>query len=68
MGFIVYATASEKYHGYVKSLGATRVFDYRAENVVESIFHAARAEEEGVCMAYGFDAVGWGGGGGGSCR
>lgn len=56
MGFHVYATASEKHHEYLKSLGAFRVFDYKKENVVESIVKAAK--EDGITIQTGFDAVG----------
>lgn len=55
MGFSVYVTASEKHHDYLKSLGATKVFDYKSENVVESIVKAAK--EDGVTIRMGFDAV-----------
>lgn len=56
MGFIVYVTASEKHHEYLKGLGAARTFDYKGENVVESIVKAAK--EDGVTIQNGFDAVG----------
>ncbi|KAF8588675.1 zinc-binding oxidoreductase-like protein CipB [Ramaria rubella] len=56
MGFYVYATASEKHHEYIRSLGANRVFDYKSEDVVESIVKAAR--EDGVAIQMGYDAVG----------
>ncbi|MCJ1422249.1 hypothetical protein MMC29_000129 [Sticta canariensis] len=56
MGFSVYVTASEKHHEYLKSLGATRVFDYKGGHVVENIVKAAK--EDGVTIQTGFDAVG----------
>lgn len=56
MGFRVYTTASEKHHEYLKSLGASKVFDYREEDVVEKIVKAAK--EDGVAVQTGFDAVG----------
>ncbi|RDL37398.1 Uncharacterized protein BP5553_04831 [Venustampulla echinocandica] len=56
MGFVVYATASEKHHEYVKSLGATRVFDYKSKDVSESIVKAAKAD--GVEIQLGYDAIG----------
>jgi NADPH:quinone reductase-like Zn-dependent oxidoreductase len=56
MGFSVYATASEKHHPYIKSLGARSVFDYRGHDVVGSIVRAAR--QDGVTIKVGFDAVG----------
>lgn len=55
MGFSVYVTASEKHHDYLKTLGATKVFDYKDENVVESIIKAAK--EDGVTIKTGYDAV-----------
>jgi len=56
MGFIVYTTASEKHHEYLKGLGASKVFDYKGEHVVESIVKAAK--EDGVTIQIGYDAVG----------
>ncbi|KAJ5107802.1 hypothetical protein N7456_004477 [Penicillium angulare] len=57
MGFgAVYATASEKNHEYIRGLGATRVFDYKDEGVLESIVSAAR--EDGVKVKIGFHATG----------
>lgn len=56
MGFQVYATASEKHHEYIKQLGASKVFDYKDEHVVENIVKAAR--EDGVTIQFGYDAVG----------
>ncbi len=56
MGFRVYTTASDKHHEYLKGLGASRTFDYKGENVVEKIIKAA--QEDGVTMDNGFDAVG----------
>lgn len=56
LGFAVYATASARHHEYVKGLGASRVWDYHGEGVVEEIVQAAK--EEGVKLSRGFDAVG----------
>lgn len=56
MGFSVYVTASEKHHDYLMGLGATKVFDYRGEDVVDSVVKAAK--EDGVMLQTGFDAVG----------
>lgn len=56
MGFKVYATASQKHHEYIKSLGASRVFDYKATNVVDNIVEAVKAD--GVTVEIGYDAVG----------
>ncbi|KAK8152440.1 hypothetical protein BC567DRAFT_238930 [Phyllosticta citribraziliensis] len=56
MGFSVYTTASVKHHEYLKSLGATRVFDYNAAGVEQHIVTAAK--EDGVTIRIGYDAVG----------
>ncbi|KAK4222879.1 chaperonin 10-like protein [Podospora fimiseda] len=46
MGFRVYATASEKHHEYIKSLGAEKAFDYKDQDVVRKIIVAVK--EDGV--------------------
>ncbi|KAK2765088.1 hypothetical protein FQN54_008787 [Arachnomyces sp. PD_36] len=56
MGFTVYTTASEKHHAHLKSLGASKVFDYKSGSVVEDIVKAAK--EDGVTVQFGYDAVG----------
>ncbi|KAL9616347.1 MAG: hypothetical protein Q9160_008767 [Pyrenula sp. 1 TL-2023] len=56
LGFRVYATASEKHSAYIKSLGASRVFDYKSGGVEDRIVKAAR--EDGVAISIGYDAVG----------
>jgi NADPH:quinone reductase-like Zn-dependent oxidoreductase len=56
MGFTVYTTASERNHEYLKSLGASKVFDYKGENVEETIVKAAK--EDGLTIEMGYDAVG----------
>ena len=56
MGFTVYATASEKNHEYLKTLGASKLFDYKSEDVVKDIVQAAK--EDGVIISSGFDAAG----------
>ncbi|KAJ6164531.1 hypothetical protein N7470_003203 [Penicillium chermesinum] len=56
MGYTVYATASVQHHGYIESLGAKRVFDYKAEDVVEQIVSAAK--EDGLKMTKGMHAAG----------
>jgi NADPH:quinone reductase-like Zn-dependent oxidoreductase len=56
MGFKVYSTASENNHEYLKGLGASKVFDYKGEHVVENIVKAAKEDE--VTVQFGFDAVG----------
>ncbi|KAI9713207.1 MAG: hypothetical protein M1820_001192 [Bogoriella megaspora] len=55
-GFTVYATASEKNHAYVKSLGADRVFDYKDPAVVQKIVKAAK--EDGVILDVAYDCAG----------
>lgn len=56
MGFTVYTTASEKHHEYLKTLGASRVFDYKDEHVVEKIVKAAK--EDGLIVQVGYNASG----------
>ncbi|KAI1404382.1 GroES-like protein [Hypoxylon fuscum] len=56
LGFTVYATASVKHHEYIKSLGASRVFDYKDTNVEDAIIKAAKTD--GLTFQYGYDAVG----------
>jgi NADPH:quinone reductase-like Zn-dependent oxidoreductase len=56
LGFKVYATASSKHHVYLKSLGASDVFDYKDKKVVENIVNAVK--KDGVSMNVGYDAVG----------
>ncbi|OTA89067.1 hypothetical protein M434DRAFT_79785 [Hypoxylon sp. CO27-5] len=56
LGFIVYGIASAKRHEYIKSLGASRVFDYKDAGVEEAIIQAAR--EDGLTFQFGYDAVG----------
>ena len=56
MGYVVYATASEKHHEYLKGLGASKLFDYKGEDVVGSIVEAAKAD--GVTVSAGYDTAG----------
>ncbi|KAG4218702.1 hypothetical protein PC116_g32818, partial [Phytophthora cactorum] len=56
LGFTVYATASAKHHEYVKSLGASKVFDYKEPNVEDAIIKAGKGD--GLTFQYGYDAVG----------
>lgn len=58
LGFVVYATASEKHHEYVKGLGASKVFDYKDEGVVGSVVKAAK--EDGVTLNTAYIAAGHG--------
>ena len=56
MGFKIYATASERYHEYLKGLGASEMFDYRDEKVVGRIAEAAK--RDGATVSVALDAVG----------
>lgn len=56
MGFDVYATASPRHHDYLKTLGATNLFDYSSETVVKEI--VAAAEKAGVTIRTGFVGTG----------
>ncbi|EXJ53340.1 uncharacterized protein A1O5_13434 [Cladophialophora psammophila CBS 110553] len=56
LGFTVYATCSPKHHGYLRSLGAERVFDYHAATVVQDILAAAK--EDGVALKTAYRAIG----------
>lgn len=55
LGFIVYATASAKHHEHLKTLGASRLFDYKDENVIEQIVQAA--EDDGLTIPIVYDGV-----------
>lgn len=52
MGFTVYVTASVKHHDYLKTLGASRTFDYHDTNVVATIVKAARDDGITIDSAY----------------
>ncbi|KAI1209335.1 GroES-like protein [Annulohypoxylon truncatum] len=56
LGFTVYATASAKHHEYIKSLGASRLFDYKTPGVEDVIIRAAK--EDSLTIQYAYDAVG----------
>ncbi|KAI9801725.1 MAG: hypothetical protein M1833_002407 [Piccolia ochrophora] len=56
MGFSVYATASEKHFDYIKALGASRVFDYKTDDVVGNIIKTAK--KDGLTIQISFDAAG----------
>ncbi|OQD73361.1 hypothetical protein PENDEC_c015G04747 [Penicillium decumbens] len=55
-GYTVYATASSQHHEYLKGLGASRVFDYKSEDVLSEIVNAAR--EDGLVFKIGYHATG----------
>ena len=56
MGFHVYATASEKHREYLESLGASRVFDYKADDLEVTIVKCAK--EDGITFKTGYFAIG----------
>jgi NADPH:quinone reductase-like Zn-dependent oxidoreductase len=53
MGYTVYATASSQHHEYIKTLGAARVFDYKAEDVASEIL-----KEDGITIRIAYHATG----------
>ena len=55
LGFTVYAVSSARNHDYVKSLGATEVFDYNQSDIVKNITSAAKAA--GTDIKYVYDAI-----------
>jgi len=55
VGLKIYATAGPTNFEYVKSLGATEVFDYRDPQVVSKIIEAAKTS--GVSINLGYDTV-----------
>ncbi|KAJ5665540.1 GroES-like protein [Penicillium maclennaniae] len=55
-GYTVYATASPQHHEYVKGLGASRMFDYKAGDVLQQIVDAAK--EDGLMFKIGYHATG----------
>jgi D-arabinose 1-dehydrogenase-like Zn-dependent alcohol dehydrogenase len=56
LGYHVYTTASYNHHMYLKSIGATHVFDRKNPAVVEEIIAAIKAD--GVSLDFAYDAVG----------
>ena len=55
LGFTVYAVAGARNHDYVKSLGATEVFDYNQPDIAENIISAAKAA--GMEIKHVYDAI-----------
>jgi len=55
LGFTVFATASSVHHEYLKSIGASEVFDYHSSSVVDGIVKAAEAV--GKPIVYAVDAI-----------
>ncbi len=56
-GYEVYATASPQNHGYVRGLGAKRVFDYRDPKVVLELREALRGRTVAGAIAIGTGAA-----------
>jgi NADPH:quinone reductase-like Zn-dependent oxidoreductase len=56
-GYQVYATASPKNFDYVKSLGATAVFDYRSKTLQDDLVNALNGGEVVGALAVGDGAV-----------
>jgi Zn-dependent alcohol dehydrogenase len=50
-GYTVYAVASQAQHTYLKSLGATALFDYRSSTVVKDIIDAAKSAGQPISHA-----------------
>lgn len=55
LGFTVLTTASPSHHEYLRSLGASEVFDYHSPTVVDDLLAAAR--KAGKPVAYAVDAI-----------
>jgi len=55
IGLTVYTTASPARHDYLKSLGASKVFDYRSKTVVSDIVDAA--QKAGKHIPFVLDAI-----------
>lgn len=54
-GYSIYAVASASHHEYLKSLGATAVFDYHSPTVVEEVIDAATRAGKPISLA--LDAI-----------
>lgn len=55
LGFTVYAVSSARNHEYVKSLGATELFDYSQSDIIKNIISAAK--KAGTEIKYVYDAI-----------
>ncbi len=55
LGFTVFTTASPNNHDYLKSLGASEVFDYHTSTVVDDLLEAAKKAGKPIRLAV--DAV-----------
>ncbi|RAH66023.1 zinc-binding alcohol dehydrogenase family protein [Aspergillus aculeatinus CBS 121060] len=56
-GYEVFSTASPKNFRFVKSLGASQVFDYRSETVVEDVVAASQGRQSAGAFAVGDGSV-----------
>lgn len=56
LGFTSYVTASPKHNDYLKSLGASKLFDYKDPDVVQQIVKVAR--DDGFSLTKAIDAAG----------
>ncbi|KAJ8508461.1 hypothetical protein ONZ45_g9266 [Pleurotus djamor] len=54
----IIVTASPKHHDYLRSLGATHVFDYRSPTLVQDIQAVAAANTEDGKVQYALDSIG----------
>jgi NADPH:quinone reductase-like Zn-dependent oxidoreductase len=61
LGFVVFTTASEVHHKYLRSFGAAECFDYHNPNIVASIIAAAEryvdAQSVAASITHAFDAI-----------
>lgn len=55
LGFTVFAVCSPHHHAYVKSLGASEVFDYNDSAVVKNVVSSAESAKHDI--KYAFDAI-----------
>ncbi|PQE31231.1 Zinc-binding alcohol dehydrogenase domain-containing cipB protein [Rutstroemia sp. NJR-2017a WRK4] len=55
LGYTVFATASPQHHQYLKSLGASALFDYRDPDAVSKIVEEAKSS--GVKLDIGIDSI-----------
>ena len=55
LGFNVYAVSSPRHHDYIKTLGASKVFDHSQADVVASIVSSAKAD--GIEFRHALDAI-----------
>lgn len=56
-GYEVFTTASPKNHGYLKTLGAAQVFDYKSPTVVDEITNALKGKTAAGALSIGQGAA-----------